>query len=224
MICSVLARDARQFTGRTETIAKLRRTDYSIMTDPSVALERKITISKKRGRVLPHVVPDYIKIDRKNRFRKWVKVLMAINLDPRLMFSQSTITWGAYTILHFRSHRCSLTGQALSVKDKNIPLKKISNLTSRSLRLNAKVWWTNVKIFRKRFSFRSSNKKLRLWNSCKLMLSTTWERSSKRLRPKTLRICSKTLEVLVSCQMKVAQKGSNKLPSSWTEQYNPRTH
>jgi hypothetical protein len=70
MICSVLARDARQFTGRTETIAKQRRTDYSIMTDPSVALERKIPISKKRGRVLPHVVPDYINIDRKNRFRK----------------------------------------------------------------------------------------------------------------------------------------------------------
>ena len=33
-------------------------------------LERKIPISKKRGRVLPHVVPDYINIDRKNRFRK----------------------------------------------------------------------------------------------------------------------------------------------------------
>jgi hypothetical protein len=40
------------------------------MTEPSVALERKIPISKKRGKLLPHVIPDYINTDRKERFRK----------------------------------------------------------------------------------------------------------------------------------------------------------
>jgi hypothetical protein len=64
LICSSFAREARQFdtTGFYKTLneKKPSKFDHTVVYSPYEALDRKVPVSYKRGKLIPHAFPEQI--------------------------------------------------------------------------------------------------------------------------------------------------------------------